>query len=434
MRGTAVIACVALFLQPSPTPQDTPIRSVRVSLEAKPDAQVRVVIENLRDSPLVESAIGLFAPGEASPRLFHYSNFLTDPEGLKRDGVVAVPIAFRGRRVIAFHTPRSQGQLTPALTLVTFADGYYEGTLEMLTEWRGLRQKHADELAYWIRVMDTTPRDSVDAVQRHFADASAAREARNPGEGTELRIRMENFRRYDGTLRSMLAAVGRERDAAARQWTTLQSSLVGPLAARPIRSATLSPDYSTPVEYVVAIENTGKVPVEAWGLEYIDPRTGRSNGPAEMHDTCGVRVDVSRGGIAPGEVLEVSSRRTLGDGPPSLALRFVLFEDLSFEGSMSARDEVFRRREGQADGLAYVLEALRRADAEPSQTVAILAAARSERARQPKEQTRYDTAVWQLDELIREAKASPSNFAASAASREDALEWQRQRLLRHLTR
>ena len=101
---------------------------------------------------------------------------------------------------------------------------------------------------------------------------------------------------------------------------------------------------------------------------------------------------------------------------------------------MSARDEVFRRREGQADGLAYVLEALRRADAEPAQTVAILAAARSERARQPKEQTRYDTAVWQLDELIREAKASPSNFAASAGAREDALEWQRQRLLRHLTR
>jgi len=55
-------------------------------------------------------------------------------------------------------------------------------------------------------------------------------------------------------------------------------------------------------------------------------------------------------------------------------------------------------------------------------------------ARQPKEQTRYDTAVSQLLELIRQAKASQSSFAASAASREDALEWQRQRLLRHLTR
>jgi hypothetical protein len=40
MRGTAVVAYVVLFLQPSPTPQDTPIRSVRVSLEAKPDAKV----------------------------------------------------------------------------------------------------------------------------------------------------------------------------------------------------------------------------------------------------------------------------------------------------------------------------------------------------------------------------------------------------------
>jgi hypothetical protein len=115
-------------------------------------------------------------------------------------------------------------------------------------------------------------------------------------------------------------------------------------------------------------------------------------------------------------------------------MTFVLFEDLSFEGSISARDELFRRREGQAEGFAYVIEALRRAEAEPTQTVAILTAAHTERARQPKEQTRHDTAVSQLVELIRQAKASPSSFAASAASREDALEWQRQRVLRHLTR
>ena len=96
--------------------------------------------------------------------------------------------------------------------------------------------------------------------------------------------------------------------------------------------------------------------------------------------------------------------------------------------------ELLRRREGKAEGFAYVIEAVRRAAAEPTQTVAILTAAHTEPARQPKEQIRYDTAVSQLEELIRQAKASPSSFAASAASREDALEWQRRRLLRHLPR
>ena len=433
MRGAVLLACVSIFIQPSLRPQDTSIRSVRVSLKAKPDAKVQVVIENLRDSPLLESTIGLFAPGEASPRVFHYSNFQNDPEGLRKEGVVAVPIASRGRRVIAVDVPDPQGQWTPALTLVTFADGYYEGTLDMLTEWRESRHKQADELAYWIRVMDAAPRDSIDAVRRHFADMSAEREAQNPGEQTELRSRVEGFRRYDGTLRSMLAAMSRERGNAAGQWTALQPSLVGPLSARPVRSATLSPNDRTPINYVVAIENAGGVPVEAWGWEYLDPRTGRGTG-GETHDTCVVPPDVSRGSIAPGEVRELFSGRTLQDGPPSLAMTFVLFEDLSFEGSMSARDELFRRREGQGESFAYVIEALRRADAEPTQTVAILTAAYTERARQPKEQTRYDTAVSQLEELIRQAKASPSSFAASAASREDSLEWQRQRLLRHLTR
>jgi hypothetical protein len=261
---------------------------------------------------------------------------------------------------------------------------------------------------------------------------SAEREAQNPGEQTDLRSRMESFRRYGGTLRSMLEAVSRERGNAARQWTALQPSLVGPLSAQPVRSVTLTQDYTTPINYVVAVENAGSVPVEAWGWVYLDPRTGRGTGTGgETHDTCGVRPDVGRGPIAPGEVRELFSGSTLRDGPPPLAMTFVLFEDLSFEGSMSARDELLRRREGQADSFAYVLEALRRAQAEPTQTVAILTAAHTERARQP---TRYDTAVSQLLELIRQAKASPSSFAASAAAHEDALEWQRQRLLRHLPR
>ena len=115
MKGAVVLACVSIFLQPSLQTQDTPIRSVRVSLKAKPDAKVQVVIENLRDSPLLESTIGLFAPGEASPRVFHYSNFQNDPEGLRKEGVVAVPVAPRGRRVIAFDSPDPQGQWTPAL-------------------------------------------------------------------------------------------------------------------------------------------------------------------------------------------------------------------------------------------------------------------------------------------------------------------------------
>jgi hypothetical protein len=147
-------------------------------------------------------------------------------------------------------------------------------------------------------------------------------------------------------------------------------------------------------------------------------------------------VEAGKGHIAPGEAREFPFGAQVKDGDlPPVRMKYVLFEDLSFEGNSADRDTLFRERERRADDIKYVIGVLRRAAAEPANAVAVLTAARAERARQLQEQGRRDAiALWTLDELIRDVKASPANFAASVAAREASLESQRQRLVRHLSR
>jgi hypothetical protein len=432
MRSAIILACVWASLQTAP--HDTAVTSVRISVRPTSVDRLRMTIENRRDSPLLESTVELFEPGATHARSSIYMNlggYLGGSDAPMRHG----PIAPHERRVIEVDAPDPQVRWTPALVAVAFADNYYEGSLDVLTAWREARQKQADELAYWIRAFDAVPRESVEAARKHLADHAVERAGQDAAPDGTLRDRVWNLSRDDIRLPDLIGRVDREREAAARQLARLRPSLTGKLSPRPVTSAAISAEPAPATKYVVVIENAGKQPLEAWGWEYLDPRTGKPGGGVST-DMCGVPAvaEPGIGRVAPGEVREYPFGQTVSDGkPPAVRLKYVLFQDLSFEGAPSERDALLRERERRADDIAYAIGVLRRAAADPAQALAVLTAARSERARQLQEQGRHGS-LSQLDELIRQAKASVTDFAAQAAVRETALQLEREQNLRHLNR
>jgi hypothetical protein len=432
MKGLVVLACFFASVQ-APTPPETAVKSVRISVRPVATTRLRVTIENLRDGPLVESTIGLFPPGDARPRSRQYNNFggyLGGPEG---PGLGPSPIAPHERRVIEVDLPDSQLQWTPVLTLVSFANGYYEGTIDSLTPWREARQKEADDLNFWLRTMDTLPSDSADHVRRYLREQAIERAGQTTDGGSSLRDHMWTIANGNGELPDLLASLSRVRATASRQLTALQPSLAGPLSERRVMSAALSFEPSAATKYVVVIENLGTAPLEAWAWDHIDSSTGRARG-GESTDMGGVQGDgvPGRGHILSGETRESPFGHEIVNGTiPSLRMKYALFDDLSFEGSATDRDALFRQRERSADDLAYAIAVLHRVAADPSQAVAVVTAARAERARVLQEQGRRD-GLWQLDEFVRAVKASPANFVADAAAREASLQFHRQALLRHM--
>jgi hypothetical protein len=436
MRGTIVLVCVLAFVQSQTVPQETQVKSVGISLRAQPAQKLKVTIENLRNSPLMEVSIDLAAPGAGRQR--SYSNFggylgrvdMTVPPN-------GGPVAPHERRVIDVDVPGTDGGRTAALSLVTFADNYYEGTPDALNAWREARQNEADELTYWIRAIDTMPRDSLDVATAHLEARAVERAGQNPTAETRWRVRLWTLSKdTHTTLANLLDTVDRTRAEADRQLTVLRPSLAGTLRARPVASVSLSPSPAPSTAYVVAIENKGPAPIEAFAYESVDsagrPQSGTGMDMCEMPPG----LEGNRGRIAPGEVREYPFGHEVTDGNvPLVRLKYVLFEDLSFEGAAADRAAVFRDRERRAEDVAYALTALRRAVAEPAQALAIMTTARAERGRQLQEQGRQGgSGLGQLDEFIRSIKASPANFAATADARQAYLEALRQRLLRHSSR
>jgi len=432
MKGLVVLACVSASLQ-GPVPSDTAVKSVRISVRPVATTRLRVTIENLRDSPLVESTIGLFAPGDARPRSEQFNNFGGYLGGPETPGLGPLPVAPHEQRVIDVEVPDSQLQWKPMLTLVSFANGYYEGTLDALTPWREARQKQVDDLNFWLHAIDTLPSGSADAARRYLREQAIKRAGQATDGASSLRDRMWTIANGTGTLPDLLATVNRARETASRQHAALQPSLAGPLSERRVASVALSFEPSAATKYVVVIENAGTRPLEAWAWDYIDPRTGKTRG-GESTDMGGVHADgvPGRGHILPGEVREHPFGHEIVNGEmPSIKLKYALFDDLSFEGSATDRDALFRQRERYADDLAYAIGVLHRVAAEPSQAVAVVTAARAERARVLQEQGRHG-GLSQLDEFVRAVKASPENFVANAAAREASLESHRQALVRHM--
>lgn len=116
---------------------------------------------------------------------------------------------------------------------------------------------------------------------------------------------------------------------------------------------------------------------------------------------------------------------------PTAKLTFIVYDDLSFEGSAKAGDELFKRREELAKEMAFS-NAVRAElpKLPPDQLHSVVVAKRAERLKQLVVRGRAPQ-LSELEQMIEQATQSPEQFQQVAPARIDEVERQRERLLRH---
>jgi hypothetical protein len=202
-------------------------------------------------------------------------------------------------------------------------------------------------------------------------------------------------------------------------------------------AAILSQDRATAGTLVATIENRRTVPIEAYGLELLDPVTRRPRS-GRGSDFCNTEqpLEPGSGAIKPGEIREIPLLIPVGpdEALPPVRLSYVIFDDLSYEGDVAPREEALRRREERAADYAFAAAVLGQVAARPaSEAQTFLTEKRTERARQLEATGRRGNLML-VDDLLRQAKESTDRFLANAKYMQERFERQRERLLRHLAR
>jgi hypothetical protein len=216
-----------------------------------------------------------------------------------------------------------------------------------------------------------------------------------------------------------------------------------PQAGGAIASAAIvSQQRTASTTFVAAIENLRAVPIEAYGFQVLDAATGRLRS-GQSTDFCVVLEPDSAPSavrrIQPHEIREIPlGVRVDPDAPlPPVRLSFVIFDDLVSEGDPAARDQTFRERESRAADFAFALATLSQAAARPvTEIYSFLVAKRVERAKELQASGRPENSMasMAIDELIRQAKESPTRMLANAPAMTEYFERVRARLVRHVGR
>jgi hypothetical protein len=280
------------------------------------------------------------------------------------------------------------------------------------------------------------PRESEERAKDYLAARVAERAAvsRTDYSGTRGRL----FRLWNETAQSpgfVFAIVEPIAKEAARQVEVLTRTLAAPLSRESAAPVSISSRPSTKTRYVVAIRNLRDSPIEAVAFDHYVPGMGRpSGGEAVDFCTADPAARDGRGRIAPGETREFPFSREIADPStlPTVRLRYVLFDDLSFEGQGADRGELFRRREEMADDLAFAnvvrVEMPKVSDADLH---AFLQRKKAERITRLLSLKRLPSA-YALDRMIEDAARSPARLRETAAAAIARDEQVRLRLLRHV--
>ena len=411
--------------------QDVDVKNATIALQPKAIAVEIVTVENRRSSPLVAWEIGLSRPGEARPSVPANADFSWQ---VLHPNSTSGPINRNERRTIELElADRDLGR--PTLRLAVFADGYVEGVADVIDRWQTQRRERAEDAAYWVRAFESMPVSSDDNAKQHLAARAAERAVQVSGDPSGIRGRLWRIwidtPRPPGWLPAVIEPIRREAErqvAVLAQRSTTAPSLE---SAAPI---VLSSKRAALTEYVAVVKNLRDVPIEAVGLEILEPGGGRSGQTA---DYCTSDRAAAGGGgrISPGESREFRLNANIrGDGPlPTLRISFVMFDDLVYEGERAKRDALFRAREQQADDIAFANTARAEAMTRPGRdALAFLVAKRTERDVAIQAQGRQPS-LGLLDDLIEQARKSPDSLRENTAVAQE-LERQREQLLRHLKR
>jgi membrane associated rhomboid family serine protease len=208
---------------------------------------------------------------------------------------------------------------------------------------------------------------------------------------------------------------------------------VTPITTVALRQATGVPVTS------VEIENRGDIALEAWIVSLYGPADARRPIASELIDFC-CSESAQSTPLQPQEKRQIplsSSLLSRAPRPPAstiLRLAVVLFSDLSFEGSQAARDAILRRRTEQADDLAYWIDTLTRALAQPGPSVRSFLSARIDsRAREARAAHRaLDASA--VGAVAERAERTPDRFADDAGGTIARMTRERFMLLAHVKR
>jgi hypothetical protein len=411
--------------------QDVEVTGAQVVLQPKTIPFQIVTIENRRSSPLVAWEIGLAWPGTGAGSMTHTADSSGRPEGA---GSSAIQPNERREIELEPQDQQAQGSPTVKLMLAVFEDGYVEGLPEAVGRWRKKQQARVEEAAYWVRAFDAMPEYSEDAAKQHLAARAAEHASRASQEPSAIGDRLSTVLREPpqapGRLFATLESI--RRDAQARYAAVAPRARTAPKleAGAPV---VISSRQATLTDFVASVKNLRNVPIEAIGLEFIEPGATRPTS-GRMSDYCTVPAVSPTGRIAPGEAREFRLNRQYRDGSrlPTVRISVVLFDDLTFEGSAARRDELWRTRERQAEEVTFAMavrtEAAKKRDED---VLAFLIARRADRAKDLHAQGRARN-LHVLDRLIEAARISPERVRDAAAL--ERLEVERRALLRHVRR
>jgi hypothetical protein len=412
--------------------QDAEIRGATIALAQRAVIVRTVTIENRRPSPLLAWAIRT-TDGPGTGSIVSSSDFTSQFAESRPD---SGPIAPGAQRILEVPlTPGTNGP-PPTLELAVFADGLIDGTAAGIARWRTERREHAEDAAYWRDAFAKMPRESEERAKEDLAARVAERAAVSPTDHSGTRGRL--FRLWQQTPQSpgfVFALVESSEKEAARQAELLKRTLAAPQSLESAAPVSIASRQSTKTQYVVAISNLRDSAIEAVAFDhYLSSSDRPSGGQAMDFCTTDPAARDGRGRIARGETREFPfSRETAASAtPPRVRLRYVLFDDLSFEGRGADRDELFRRREELADDMAYAngvrAELAKVPDGDLQK---FLEKKKTERVAYLLSLKRFPS-VYALDRVIEDAARSPARLRETAAAAIAREEEQRLRLRRHV--
>jgi hypothetical protein len=317
--------------------QDTPVTHARIRLDYKPEPAVKLTIVNRRASPLTRIEIGLFVGTATKPTIVHDSYAPLDAHAERTTDI-------RIEQTVIDHA---------SIMLAVFADGYYEGTPDAVAAWKAERQAQADDLVYWIGVLETMPRVSEPDL-RKFLSAHVAAHSDTPQPGREtVRTRLTRILgRYPAGLEvwppldALKIDAQAELSALQRPLPTFASDRGDPPAAPAVDM--IARLKATTTTLMAIVDNEGDAAIEAVGFE-VEAGAARASS-AQSHDFC-----PSKPGDGAPNARQIQPRQsrefTVAVAPPAEAvlppvrLTFVLFADGSSEGRVAERERLLRSRQ-----------------------------------------------------------------------------------------
>ena len=409
--------------------QDSAITGARVTVVEKPAGTLLVGLQNLRDSPLVAWELRVRS-GATSPGIVSSTDFTGPGPYVAGDG----PLSPLEQRVVRIQTSSVAADAAVVMQLAVFADGYYEGESEAAAEYRGKRERRADDLRFWLAALQGVPRGSDDEIRTYLRD-QLARHAARPDAAESIaasRIRslaLEDVPRAPDWISSLLERQATEMRA---HLTRLEQSLKPPsdALAGHVGAVAVAITGTPQGRFYVVVDNVTSVPIDAFGLRYEGGTRMRSFLFSSANGAPG------QGPIQPGEKREVPVSIGFGDRPdrPDVTLLFLLFADLRFEGPRSERDEVLRILRGRSAEMTFTIATLSEAIQQPSDKIVdFLESKKRERAVAMAGTREGRGFTGEIDEIIRLAKSLSASHAVTHASHLIAqLEANRARITRHL--